>query len=173
MLDTGKYLLFVDFLQLALHQLPLIWWDVCHVEVGEPVWPFFSYWVPAQSPLLTHSRGNGWDCVVPGNLFAGVPLSAENQPFSWCHFSKENLLGHLQENSSFLSPQGQWFLGAVPCVAVCLHHFLSKFHFPFIGWCSESLSFLLMCTSCWQGMSCFCKNLANLVADRIVRAIFK
>jgi len=52
---------------------------------------------------MSHSWSNGWACDVPGNLFIGVSLSGGNQPFSWCHFSEENLLGHLQENSGFLS----------------------------------------------------------------------
>lgn len=49
---------------------------------------------------MSHSWSNGWD------LFIGVSLSGENPSFSWCHFSEENLFGHLQENSGFLSPEG-------------------------------------------------------------------
>ena len=166
MLDTWNVFGIYWFLQLAFYQLSLIWWDVYLVEVGEPVWLSFSYWVIAGNPLLTHSWSNEWDCVFPGNLFIGVPLWGESPPFGWCHFSEENLLRHLHVNSSFISLQGHWFLGNSSLQWYTrLHHFFSKFNSPFINWGSKSLSFLLLCIRCWQGISCFSKNLTSSVPD--------
>ena len=120
------------------------------MEVGEPVWPLSL----TGSPRLTHSWNGGWDCVVPKTLFTGVPLSAKNQLFPWCHFFEENLLGHVQENSNFLSLQGHW---AQLC-RMSLRHFFSKFQSTSRGWCSKSLSFLLVCISGDKALAAFART---------------
>lgn len=155
---------FVDFLQLALLPLSLIWWDDCHVEVGEPVWPFFSYWVLAESPLLTHSWSHGQDCVIPGNLFIGVPLSGENHPFFWRHFSEENFMGHPQANANFTTFTGTLVLREL----FPGDHFFSKCHSLYTGRYPKCVSFLLVYVTFWKGISYFCKISANSVPDRAV-----
>lgn len=110
------------------------------------------------NPLLTHNYNDEWDCLIPGTLFTVAPLSGRNQPFCWCHSTEENLLGHFQENN-FLSLWGHWFLSSYSLhCCTNLHHFCSKFHSPFISWCSKNLLFLLGCISCWQGMSAYSRS---------------
>lgn len=152
----------MDFLQLALLPLPLLWWDACRGEVGEPVCPFFSYWVLAESPLLTHSWSHGRDCVIPGNLFIGVPLSGENQPPFLASPFWRKLLGTSSGNANFTTFTGTLVLRE-PFPG---DHFFSKCHSLYTGRYPKCLSFLLVYVPFWKGISCFCKISANSVPDR-------
>lgn len=150
----GMDFVFIDFLQLSL-----IWWDTCHVEVAEPVWPFVSHWALAGNPLLTHScslwvgvccswRLVWWDALVrrePALLLVSCQL--------------RKLLGIPSEELQFYFSADTFVFRTVPSP------FLQQVSLPIHGWCSESLVFLLVCIRCWQGIGCFCKNSASSVPD--------
>lgn len=112
------------------------------------------------SPLLTHSWSNEWDCC--------------SWKFFWGGSSCWERTSHLASVTSLKNTYWDIFR-RIQVLSLCetrvlkelslhcytnLWHFPNKFNSPCIGWCSESWF-----TCCWHGISCFSKNLTNLVPD--------
>lgn len=118
----------------------------------------------AGSPLLTHSWNGGWDCVVPKNLFTGVPLSAKKHLFPRCHFVKKTCWDRFRKTPIFSLSRDTGSQGAGPCSALWVFAFSLASFIPHPeADAQKACPSPLVCISWWQGIGCFCKISVNSI----------